>query len=460
MGDALLENLLQKTQSTYVQRTPRSQQAHQRARLALPGGDTRSSTYFKPHPVYIARGSGAVIEDLDGNRYLDFLNNYTSLVLGHAHPAVVEAVGAALPDGTVFGAPHLAQVELAERICARMPGIDLVRFCNSGTEAVMYAVRLARIYTGKPLVIKMEGGYHGTSDVLEISVHPDVAKAGPPDKPLPLPESRGIPPGLAEVSPVAPFNDAEAVQDLLEEHRGQVAAVLLEPMMGSAGAIPPQPGYLQKLRELTRQYGCLLIFDEVQTMRFSPGGAQALYGVVPDITAIGKIIGGGFPIGGVGGTREIMSVYDPEKPGSVSHGGTFNGHPLAMIAGCATLDVLDQAAIDRLNLLAGKLIQGLREAFAQHGMRGQVTGAGSILNVHFTPQSVVNYRGAESSPEPLTRLLHLLLLERGIYTAKRGMLNISVPMAESDVQKAVEAFDDCLAVMRPAIAEAVPELLG
>lgn len=452
--------LLDETQGAYAARTPRSRTAHDRAASALPGGDTRSSTFFHPYPTYMARGEGPRLFDLDGNPYLDFLNNYTSLVLGHAHPAVAEAVQGALAEQPALGAPHLAQVELGERICRRVPGVERLRFCNSGTEAVMHAVRTARLATGRPWVVKMEGGYHGSADSLEVSIAPDPARAGPGTRPVAVPESRGILPGMIADTLIAPFNDPGACQALLEAEPGQVAAILLEPMMGSAGAIPSQPGYLQRLRELATEHGALLIFDEVQTLRFHPGGAQAYYGVTPDLTAMGKMIGGGFPVGAFGGAERWMSIYDPRRPDSAGHSGTFNGHPVVMAAGCAVLDVLDGPAIDRLNRLGDRLAAGARAAFDRHGLHGQVTGAGSIFNIHFTAEPVEDYRGAARACLPLTRLLHLMLLQRGVFCAKRGMFNTSLAMSEADVQTCLATLDECLAEMRPVISQEWPYLVA
>jgi glutamate-1-semialdehyde 2,1-aminomutase len=448
-----VENLLERTRSAYVDMTAKSMDAHRRATSVLPGGDTRSSTFFHPYPIQLTHGSGACVYDLDGNRYVDFLNNYTSLVLGHAHPAVVERIQSAASEGIVFGAPHPAQVELAERICRRMPAVEQVRFCNSGTEAAMFAVRTSRYLTGRPFIIKMEGGYHGSADMLEVSIHPDISHAGPAAHPTSVPENKGIVSGQYAETLVAPFNDAEVCEALLDLHGGQVACILVEPMMGSAGAIPPKPGYLQSLREMTRRHGCLLVFDEIQTMRFAMGGAQALYGVSPDITAMGKIIGGGFPIGAIGASRDAMGIYDPRQKRGISHSGTFNGHPLIMSAGCTTLDVLDEQAIGHINRLADRLKRGLEAAFASHGLSGQVTGAGSILNVHFAVAPVSDYRTAEASPQALTSLLHLMMLLRGVFCAKRGMFNTSLPMQEGDVDLAIEAFNGCLEELRPVLEE-------
>jgi glutamate-1-semialdehyde 2,1-aminomutase len=454
-----LTELIGTTKENYIKRTQRSGEAYLQAKQYFPGGDTRSVVFYQPYPTYITRGSGAVIYDLDNNNYIDFLNNYTSLVLGHAHSAVVEVVNRGLLDGMIFGAPHITQTKLAASICNRLPGIERIRFCNSGTEAVMHAIRTARIFTGKPLIIKMEGGYHGSADTLEISITPDISDAGPSIKPIPVLESHGIPEELARTILIAPFNNFDIVNTLLDEHSNQVAAILVEPMMGSAGAIPPLPGYLQALRRLASKYNCLLIFDEIQTMRFHLGGAQAYYDVIPDLTALGKIIGGGFPIGAFGGKAEIMSIYDPEKPGSISHSGTFNGHPLIMAAGTATLEILDQSAIDHLNELADKMVRAFRDIFARYGINAKVTGAGSILNIHFTNKPVTDYRSAKTISKDLTQLLHLMLLERGIYSAKRGMFNLSTPMGTKEIDVAIEALDDCMQYLYPALAEAAPELL-
>lgn len=454
------ETLLEDVRRAFLASTQGSLEASRRAAASLPGGDTRSVTFFEPYPIHIIRGKGQYVTDLDNNKYTDFLNNYTSMVLGHAHPSVVKAIQSEIPNGWIFGAAHPAQAELANRICSRMPGVENVRFCNSGTEAVMHAVRTARIVTGRPYIIKMEGGYHGSADMLEVSIHPDLARAGPPDLPVPLRENSGITGGQCAETLVVPFNDPQVCEALLDRFSGKVACVLIEPMMGSAGAIPAKPGYLQLLGKLTKKHGALLVFDEVQTMRISTGGAQAYYGVIPDITAMGKIIGGGFPIGAFGASREIMTVYDPHRRSSVSHSGTFNGHPLIMKAGCASLDALNQEAIDHINRLGSKLKLGLEQAFSGQGLKGQVTGLGSILNVHFTSDEVVDYRSAEKSPHRLTSLLHLLMLERGVLCAKRCMFNTSVPMTDADVDRAIEAFNESLAALRPVIQETQPDLMA
>lgn len=446
--------------SLYLERTPGSRGHHEAARAYMPGGDTRSIAYWAPYPLYIASGGGCRIRDVDGHTYIDFVNNYTSLILGHAHPAVQAAMADQMPLGTAYAAGIPLQAELAAELCRRVPGVERLRFCNSGTEATLFALRAARAFTGRPKVIKMEGGFHGTHDAVEYSVHPDPAQAGPADAPVAVADTPGLPPGLAPDVLVAPYNDAAAVARLLAAHPGQVAAVLMEPVPGVAGYITPEPGYLEVVRDLTRRDGALLVFDEVQTLRVAPGGAQALYGVTPDLTAMAKIIGGGLPVGAFGGRAEIMELFNPARPGFISHSGTFNGNALTVAAGLAVLRELTPAAYERLSSLGARLRAGLAAAYAAAGIRGCVTGVASLLNVHFAPGPIRNYRDAARAPKELYALVHLAMLNRGIYMAPRGMMNLSLPMGEAEVDAAVAAFAEVLAELRPAVADLAPGLLA
>jgi glutamate-1-semialdehyde 2,1-aminomutase len=343
----------------YSQRTPKSQALTERARHVLPGGDTRSGVFYKPYPAYMVAGQGTQLTDLDGNRYLDFLNNYTSLVHGHAHPALIEAARGQLPSGAVYASPMLGQVELAELICARVPSVEQLRFTNSGTEATMLSVRAARAYTGRDGIVKMRGSYHGSHDLAAATADPEA--------------DRGIPSGLRQDLYFAPFNDLAFMENLLQEQSGGIAAILLEPVPNAGGIPLPQTGYLQGLRELADRYNVLLIFDEVVTLRLHEGGYQTIAGVRPDLTAMGKIIGGGFAVGAFGGKREIMQQFNPERAEHISHSGTFNGHSATMAAGMASLRELDQAAINRINSLGDALALGFTEAFAEAGIVGSTT---------------------------------------------------------------------------------------
>ena len=433
----------------YRARTPRSAALHQAAAAYLPGGDTRTIAHYAPYPLAIERGHGATLTDVDGNQYLDFLNNYTSLIHGHAHPRVVEAATEQLRRGSAYAAATSSQAELARIICERAPSVAAVRFTNSGTEANMNAIRAARAFTGRPLLVKMEGGYHGTYDATEVSVHPDPALAGPADDPQPVAEGRGLTPGAVADTLVVPFNDAAAAERLFAARIApRIAAVIVEPLLGSGGMVPATREYLRRLRELTAAHGALLIFDEVMSFRVGPGGAQELYGVEPDLTTFAKIIGGGFPVGAFGGRAEVMAQYDPRRPGHLYQSGTFNGNPVTMAAGVAAMEELTPEAFARLNALGDRLRTGLEEAGRRvpsgRGVPLVATGLGSLVNLHFTAGPVTDYRSAAVGNTEALRLLHLALLNRGIFAAPRGMFNISTPMTEADVDRALAAVRDAL----------------
>src|SRR4029077_1316541 len=284
----------------YRRTTPGSRALHEKAVAVMPGGTTRTTTYFDPYPLYIERGDGSRVWDVDGTERLDMLGNYTAMILGHAHPKVVEAIRRQAGRGTGFAAANPLEVELATLLCERVPSLDAVRFCNSGTEATMFAMRLARAFTGRPKIARIEGGYHGTHDYAEVSTHPEPADAGPADHPLARPDSIGTPRSALEDTVVLPFNNPDAVELILREQGDRVAAVILEPIIGAGGVIAATAEFIDRLRAVTRELGMLLIFDEVISLRLAPGGAQQLYGVTPDLTTMGKIIGGGLPVAAFG----------------------------------------------------------------------------------------------------------------------------------------------------------------
>ena len=320
----------------YREKSAQSLVQHQRAGNRLPGGDTRSATHFSPYPLYMQRGRGCRLTDLDGNHYLDLLNNYSSLVHGHAHPRVMESTRQELERGTVFGAPSEMQILHAEHLCSRVSTLDQLRYCNSGTEATMFALRAARAFSGRERVIKIDGGYHGTHDYVEVSVH---ASADPERIHQSRLNSQGVPRSVLSEVDVVPFNSLDAVEEMLKRNQEQTAALIVEPMLGAGGVVTPERGYLKGLRELTQHYGVLLIFDDVISFRMHHGGMQEMEGLRPDLTAFGKIIGGGLAVGAFGGRQEIMKLFDPDQPESISHSGTFNGNHLTMAAGLTTLEV-------------------------------------------------------------------------------------------------------------------------
>ena len=456
----MTNDVVQTITDRYQSRTKLSKARDAAAKKYLPGGDTRTSTYFFPYPSYMEKGEGCYLYDCDGNRYIDFLNNFTSLIHGHNHPAVVAATRAQLAVGTAFASAASLQADLAQMICERVPSIDLVRFTNSGTEATMMAMRTARAYTGKDTIIKMDGGYHGTHDFAEVNVMADYQAKGRPRAQVGSP---GVPACILDAMLVTRFNDLALTEELLKENEGKVAAVIMEPVLGSGGGIPPEPGYLEGMRALTEKYGVLLIFDEIISFRISLGGMQRLHGVTPDLTALGKIIGGGFAVGAFGGKKEIMERYAPGHPEMIVHAGTFNGHNVTMAAGIATLENYDQAALDRINGLGDRLRDGFNGAFRAVGIKGRAHGFGSLVMVHWTdgpiatPRDVILSVGAAGD---LPRLLHLEMMNQGIFSASRGMYAISTPMTDTEIGQAVEAFEATLRMLKPYAAEAAPHLIA
>ena len=297
----------------YHQMTTRSRDAWENAKQHLPGGDSRTSIFWAPYPVFADHGEGCRLWDLDGTERIDFANSMTSLILGHADPQVVAAVQEQATKGLVYNAPNEHQMELARLLCERIPSFDMVRFTNSGTEATMNTLRGARAFTGRTKYAKAEGGYHGTHNDVEVNVRTDPALAGDPQRPQPVPGVAGLPPEVVDQVLILPYNDTESTRRLLEEHRGELAAVMVEPVLGGSGMIPADPEYLAMLRDYTASDGSVLIFDEVISYRVAPGGSQEYYGVTPDMTALGKIIGGGMAVGAFGGRHDIMAQFDPTQ---------------------------------------------------------------------------------------------------------------------------------------------------
>jgi len=407
----------------------------------MPGGTTRTTTYFDPYPLYITRGEGCRIWDVDGTERLDLLGNYTAMILGHAHPKVVEAVRKQAAQGTGFAAANPVEVQLAALLCQRVPSLDMVRFCNSGTEATMFAMRLARAFTGRSKIARVEGGYHGTHDYAEVSTHPDVAEAGPPAAPIARPDSIGTPDWALEQTVVLPFNNADAAEAIIRREGGQLAAVILEPIIGAGGVIASTVEYLDRLRSVTRELAVLLIFDEVISLRVAPGGAQQLNGVTPDLTTLGKIIGGGLPVAAFGGRADVMELMDPRRSPNLGQGGTYNGNPLGMAAGLAAMTELTQDVYEELNRKGARVSEQLSEVFASHGVRAQVNGVGSLFAIHFTDRPVVDYRTKASSNRKMTHEFFLGLVNHGVLMAPRAMGALSTPMTEQDIQQFIDAVD-------------------
>jgi glutamate-1-semialdehyde 2,1-aminomutase len=433
------------------------------AREVFPGGDTRMSAHYAPYPLFIEEAAGCRMVDADGHRILDFMNNFTSLIHGHAHPDVVAAVTEQVRRGSAYAAPTRSQLDLGKLLLERVPSLELLRFTSSGTEATLMAVRCARAATGRQRIAKMEGGYHGSYEAAEVSLVPIPGKAGAAERPSSLPVDASFPESVLREVLVLPYNDPDHAVALVEENAQELACLLVEPMLGSMGMLPATREFLAALREVTARHDIVLVFDEVITLRVGPGGMQSLHGVTPDLTAMGKIIGGGLPIGAVGGRRELMELFDPGRREPVMHASTFSGNPLSMAAGLAAMRAYDTAQRERIEGLGDRLRSGFDRAFERVGIRGRALGAGSLANVHFGAGPFENARDAlagMSTSTPLGRLLHLGMLRRGVASASRLMYCISTPMSETEIDEAVEALQDTLVELRPIVASERPELLS
>ena len=407
----------------YVERNPESLRLHERRAESMPGGNTRTVIHLSPFPLTIVRGEGARLTDADGHVYVDFLGEYTAGLYGHSHPVILDAIRSALDGGIALGAPNRYETELAEAIRARFPSVELLRFCNSGTEASLLALSLARAATGRPAVLVFEGGYHG-------SVFSFVSAAGTPmNAPFPFVVGR--------------YNDADDATRLIAEHAHELAAVIVEPMQGSGGVILGDADFLQALRAATREHDMLLVLDEVMTSRLSTGGLQQVLGLTPDLTTFGKYLGGGLAFGAFGGRADLLERFDPSRPDSLPHAGTFNNAVLTMAAGAAGLNrVYTAAEVERLNRLGDRLRDRLNAFADARALDFVATGYGSMVGLHFTRGPIRRVADIPQVPEQRA-LLHLHMLEQGYSYARRGFVALSLPLGEAEVDgfaSAVESF--------------------
>ncbi len=400
----------------YLARTPRSRDLFERATGSLPGGSTRTTVYAAPYPPYIDHGAGLRVTDVDGNVYRDFLCNYTSLILGHAHPAVVAAVEAQVRRGSAFAAPTRAEIELAEEIRRRVSSIERLRFTSSGTEATMFAIRAARAFSGRPLIAKFERAYHGTHDGV---------MAGTP----------GVPDALSDLVAVLPWGDPDGVELALRGREADLAAIIIEPVQGSGGVRAATAEFLRFLRAFTERQGALLIFDEIISFRIAPGGAQERVGVRPDLTTLGKIIGGGYPLAAFGGRRDIMELFDARRVGAVGHGGTFNGSPVAAAAGLATLRELKPDSYVRLDALGERLRARVGAHIEGEGLDARIDLVGSLFQIG-SGDSVTAVATGAGTPSDV----FLGLLLEGFYLAPRGMGAIPAIATDADIDDLADAI--------------------
>jgi glutamate-1-semialdehyde 2,1-aminomutase len=405
---------LSKEEREYRRRTRASERYFLEARRCLPGGDSRSTLFYPPYPAVFVRGDGSSVTDLDGNVLLDFTGNHSVLVHGYNHPVVADAARRQLEAGTCFPGPTEPQLRLARLLRERVPSIELVRFTNSGTEASLNAIRAARAYTGRRSIAWVEGGYHGTLDETMAPGHPDAV--------------------------VLPFDDADAAAALIEARRGDLAAVLVEPVQAAAGMIPATPEYLRRLREVTSQLGILLVLDEVVSFRVAWGGAQEYFDVIPDLTILGKLIGGGFPLGAFGGRADVMSLFDPSRgPPVVAHPGSYNANPMSLAAGAATLELLTRESIARLEREGDALRRRLSQVFEASGVAAQVTGLGSLFAIHLTPRPVRSRRDADTADGEQRHRLFLGLFNQGVLIDPRGVGTLSTVLTELEIDRLVAA---------------------
>ncbi|PIQ99044.1 MAG: glutamate-1-semialdehyde-2,1-aminomutase [Nitrospinae bacterium CG11_big_fil_rev_8_21_14_0_20_45_15] len=407
-----------------------------RAKEHIPGGvnsPVRAFNAVGGHPLFIEKAKGARITDVDGNVYIDYVGSWGPLILGHAHPKIVEAVISQAKKGTSFGAPHIAEIELAEKVTSAIPSMETVRMVNSGTEAVMSAIRLARGVTGRDLIVKFEGCYHGHADSLLVKAGSGVASLGIPDSP-------GVPADLAKQTLTLPYNDSEKVRELFALRGKDIACLIVEPIAGNMGVVLPKEGFLQTLREVTQENGALLIFDEVITgFRVALGGAQQIYGIKPDLTCLGKIIGGGLPVGAYGGRKDIMNNIAPLGP--VYQAGTLSGNPLAMVAGIAMIDVLsDPAVYEELDRKAETLCAGLLGHAKRLGIPAQICRVGSMFSMYFTDQNIVDFASVKTSDAEFFKRYFNALLDEGVAIApspfEAGFVNTA--HTDEDIQSTLK----------------------
>ena len=447
---------LQRELDTYVRRTPKSAEAHKRNLQRLPLGVASNYRAYDPYPIFAEEGQGSKLRDVDGNEYIDHNLTFGALMAGHCHPAVMKAVEKRLSTGTMFGMPHDMEWRLAEEICARFP-VEMVRFGSSGTEATMHAVRLSRAATGRDKIIKSEGAYHGLHDSALVSVKPKAKEFGDINSPTPVPGGLGVPKGTLGNVLIATFNDLNSVERTFREYPGQIASIILEPIMMNVGLCMPQKGFLEGLREMCTREGALLIFDEVKTgAKLGWGGASEYFGVKPDVICLAKSIGGGFPLAAFGTHRWVMELISDHK---VFHGGTYNTNPVSMAAGLATFrEVLTHENYAQVDKLSKKLAEGYRKTIARVGLQAYVAAAGANGALMFYPREIRNYRDWITIDEDLWRHYWFGMVNRGVIAQPYWwdeQWTISVQHTEADIDKHLAAFEDLSSDLAKAQQERV-----
>ena len=421
----------------------RSATLYERARKVMPGGISRNTVLRKPHPLYVESGAGCYVTDVEGVKRIDFANNVASLIHGHAHPKVVEAVAAQLRKGTAFTLATEVEIEFAEHMCSRNAGFENIRFVNSGTEAVMACIKAARAYTGRPKIAKVEGAYHGLYDYAEVSQTANPGNWGDADSPTSVPVAYGTPESALGDVIVIPFNQPEKAIEILNQHRDDLACVLLDLMPHRVSLVPASQEFVHAIYGWTRENNALMVCDEVITFRANYGGAQEWYAVRPDLTAMGKMIGGGFPVGALAGRQDVMGVMDPLADKVLfPHAGTFSANPVTMTAGLVTMALYDQEAVARLNRLGEMARTGIVEAIWVAGIPACVSGGGSLFRIHLKPEIPITYRNDYMTPKEKNILQALLdhLFENGIILINSGSGTLSTAMTEKEIEILTETL--------------------
>ncbi len=426
----------------WPEETTASRALHERAIRVMPGGNTRATVFAEPYPLYAVEAEGAYVIDADGVSRLDCVNNYTALIHGHRHPEIMDRLASQMHRLGAVGMPTETEIALAELLCARAPGFEQIRFMNSGTEAVMTAIRAARAFTNRPAIAKCEGAYHGSYDYAEVSQEPTPSEWGDA-RPNAIAYVRGTPTRVLDDVVVIPFNHTEQARAILEAEAPRLACVVVDPLPSRVGLVPAQPAFLAMLRDVTQRHGIVLVFDEVISFRLGHSGAQGLFGVRPDLTALAKIIGGGMPVGAVAGAASVMRVFDPRggKP-PMPHGGTFNANPLTMVAGHAAMSLLTRDAYAQLDVMGDRLRDGARAAFAQANIDGQVTGLGSLAKLHLRRNELTDYRSALATPRERAAMaaLHREMLNRGVLISPSGLINLSTAMGDAELDLLLDSL--------------------
>ena len=435
-------------QAAYERSNPKSKEAFERSCRVLPGGVSRTLCYFPPFPCQTAYGEGCRMVDVDGHRRLDLFNCATTLILGHRPPVVVKAVEEQLKRGTAFQTNSGLETVLAETLVERVASVEQIRFTNSGSEGTQMAIRAARAFTGRPKVAKMEGGYHGTHDCVENSVRVPAGSGGPAEAPVAVVGSAGITPGVLDDVVIIPYNNLEAARRILAAHASDLACVIVEPILGSVGFVPAEREFLVGLRYEAKRLGIVFILDEVQSFRLDHGGAQKLFGIEPDLTCFGKIIGGGFPVGGFGGRRDIMALFNTASgSGLIPHAGTFNANPITMAAGIATMEQLTEPVYARLNTMGDGLRDRLKALGERYPVPMYVSGIGSMFKIHFSEAPVRCYRDTLQSSNLIHTALFLFGLNRDVFLSEGGRCCLSVPIGDAELGVYLGVVEEFLAVL-------------